>query len=93
MSYSYAPIKNKLLARLDRAEGQVRGLAGMIENDRYCIDIITQIGAVQAALDKVALELLREHTKYCLSGKRLKPGELESKTEELITTIGRLIGK
>ncbi len=56
--------KDQLLARLRRIEGQVRGVEGMVENDRYCIDVVTQISAIQAALDKVALGLLDGHARH-----------------------------
>ena len=59
-------IKASLLKRLNRIEGQVRGLAGMVEDDRYCIDIVTQIGAVRAALRRVEEEILREHVAHCV---------------------------
>ncbi len=54
--------------RLRRIEGQVRGVEGMVDEDRYCIDVVTQITAIQAALDKVALELLEDHAKHCVIG-------------------------
>jgi len=60
----------KELKRLRRIEGQVRGVQGMVENDRYCIDVLTQINATQAALDKVALGLLDDHAHHCVLGAR-----------------------
>ena len=62
----YTATKDQLLTRLKRIEGQVRGIEGMVEDDRYCIDVITQISAVQAALDKVALGLLDDHARHCV---------------------------
>ena len=62
----YSPNKDQLLKRLRRLEGQVRGVQGMVEDDRYCIDILTQISAIQAALDKVALGLLTDHAEHCV---------------------------
>ncbi len=88
--YGYADSKEQLLKRLSRAEGQVRGIARMVENDTYCIDILTQIGAVQAALDKVALGLLREHTKHCLASEVIQ-GDAAYKTDELINAVERLM--
>ena len=88
--YGYADNKEQILKRLKRAEGQVRGIAGMVEQDKYCIDILTQIGATQAALDKVALELLRDHTKHCLTDEGVAGGA-EGKTTELIDAVGRLL--
>jgi CsoR family transcriptional regulator, copper-sensing transcriptional repressor len=62
----YTATKDQLISRLRRAEGQVRGVERMVEEDRYCIDVLTQIGAVQAALDKVALGLLDGHARHCV---------------------------
>jgi DNA-binding FrmR family transcriptional regulator len=85
----YSASKDQLLKRMRRIEGQVRGVEGMIENDRYCIDILTQISAVQAALDKVALGLLDEHVGHCVIGaKEGKQGEM---TDELMAAVGRLM--
>jgi DNA-binding FrmR family transcriptional regulator len=85
----YTATKEQLLARLHRIEGQVKGVERMVEDDRYCIDVLTQIGAVQAALDKVALGLLDEHARHCvLEG----PDELkDDRTEELMAAVGRLM--
>ena len=66
-TYGYAENKEQIAKRLSRAEGQVRGIARMVKEDEYCIDILTQVTAVQAALDKVALELLRDHAKHCMA--------------------------
>ena len=66
VTQGYTADKDQLLKRLARVEGQVRGIAGMVEDDRYCIDVLTQISAVQAALDKVALGLLDGHTRHCV---------------------------
>ena len=62
----YTATKDQLLNRLRRIEGQVRGIEKMVDEDRYCIEVVTQIGAVQAALDKVALGLLDEHARHCV---------------------------
>ena len=71
----YTATKDQLLKRLRRIEGQVRGVEGMVEDDRYCIDVLTQISAIQAALDKVALGLLDEHARHCVIGRRgRRPG-------------------
>src|SRR3954454_16110020 len=64
----YTATKDQLLNRLKRIEGQVRGVQAMVDDDRYCIDVITQISAVQAALDKVALGLLDQHAAHCVMG-------------------------
>lgn len=86
----YTASKDQLLKRLKRIEGQVRGIEGMVEDDRYCIDVITQISAVQAALDKVALGLLDGHAQHCILGGAAdqNPEEL---TDELMAAVGRLL--
>jgi DNA-binding FrmR family transcriptional regulator len=85
----YSATKDQLLARLRRIEGQVRGVQGMVEEDRWCIDIITQISAIQAALDKVALGLLDEHARHCVTG--APEGEQPERTDELMAAVGRLM--
>jgi CsoR family transcriptional regulator, copper-sensing transcriptional repressor len=83
--------KPKLLNRLNRIEGQVRGVARMVEDDRYCIDVLTQIQAIRAALGKVETELLRDHIDHCIRG-AFKSGDLAAqrqKTEELIEILHR----
>jgi DNA-binding FrmR family transcriptional regulator len=91
MPYGYAPKKEQLKKRLSRAEGQVRGIAQMIENDKYCIDILTQVNAVQAALDKVALELLSEHTEYCLQNGGMNSWQRKHKAKELVNAVSRML--
>jgi DNA-binding FrmR family transcriptional regulator len=86
----YTATKEQLLTRLRRIEGQVRGVEKMVEDDRYCIDVLTQIGAVQAALDKVALGLLDEHARHCMA----KGSEAEQRQEmatEMMAAVGRLM--
>jgi CsoR family transcriptional regulator, copper-sensing transcriptional repressor len=85
----YSATKEQLLKRLARIEGQVRGIEKMVDEDRYCIDVLTQIGAIQAALDKVALGLLDEHAHHCIidSGSADK----HERTEELMAAVGRLM--
>jgi DNA-binding FrmR family transcriptional regulator len=85
----YSATKDQLLKRLRRIEGQVRGVEGMVEADRYCIDVLTQISAVQAALDKVALGLVDEHARHCVMG--AEGAERDEKTEELMGAVGRLM--
>ena len=85
----YSASKDQLLNRLRRIEGQVRGVEGMVEDDRYCIDVLTQISAIQAALDKVALGLLDEHAHVCVMG--APDAERDAKTEELMAAVGRLM--
>jgi len=85
----YTATKDQLLTRLRRIEGQVRGIEGMVDDDRYCIDVLTQISAVQAALDKVALGLLDQHANHCVMG--AAPAERDAKTAELMSAVGRLM--
>jgi CsoR family transcriptional regulator, copper-sensing transcriptional repressor len=86
----YTATKDQLLTRLKRIEGQVRGIEGMVEDDRYCIDVITQISAVQAALDKVALGLLDGHARHCVVDGH-GSGSPEELTDELMAAVGRLM--
>ena len=81
--------KAACLKRLSRIEGQVRGIERMVEDDRYCVDILTQISAVQAALDKVALGLLDGHVQHCVMG--APAAEQGEKTDELMSAVGRLM--
>ena len=89
-TYSYHADKPKLVNRLHRIEGQVRGIEKMVDEGRYCIDILTQISAVQAALDKVALGLLDQHAHHCVIGAE-EPAERGEKTDELMAAVGRLM--
>jgi CsoR family transcriptional regulator, copper-sensing transcriptional repressor len=86
----YTASKEQLLTRLKRIEGQVRGIEGMVEDDRYCIDVLTQISAVQAALDKVALGLLDGHARHCVVEGH-GSGSPEELTDELMAAVGRLM--
>lgn len=90
-NYGYSENKPALLKRLNRVEGQVRGVAKMVEEDKYCIDILTQISAVKAALDKVALELLRDHARACLSNNHVHSQTKGDKADELVSAIGRML--
>ena len=76
MAHGYNDNKASLLKRLGRIEGQVRGVSKMVDGDKYCIDILTQISAARAALDKVAVELIRDHARHCLAGKADRADEL-----------------
>ena len=87
----YAASKDDLVARLARIEGQVRGIARMVDEDRYCIDILTQISSIQAALGKVALGLLDDHTRNCVLG--ADETNRPEKTAELMSAVGRLLGR
>jgi DNA-binding FrmR family transcriptional regulator len=88
----YSASREQILRRLRRVEGQVRGVARMVEEDRYCIDVLTQISAAQAALDKVALGLLDAHTRHCVVG-GAGPGSADERSDELMAAVGRLLGR
>jgi CsoR family transcriptional regulator, copper-sensing transcriptional repressor len=85
----YTADKDAVLKRLRRIEGQVRGVQAMVEEDRYCIDVVTQVTAIEAALDKVALELLEDHANHCVIGG--EPARQEERTEELMGAVRRLL--
>ncbi len=85
----YTATKDQLQTRLHRIEGQVRGIERMVEEDRYCIDVLTQIAAIQAALDKVALGLLDGHAHTCVVG--AEPDERDARTAEMMASVGRLM--
>ena len=90
-THGYTPHKDQLLKRLARIEGQVRGISRMIEDDRYCIDILTQLGAVDTALEAVALKVLEEHVQHCVAG-ALASGnkaDAEEKSRELLQAVQR----
>jgi DNA-binding FrmR family transcriptional regulator len=84
----YTASKDQLLKRLARIEGQVGGLARMVDEDRYCIDVLTQIQATEAALHGVALGLLDDHVRNCINGTAAERAE---KTDELMGAVGRLV--
>lgn len=86
----YISDKEKVRNRLRRIGGQIGGLERMVDEERYCIDVLTQISAVQAALDKVALSLLDGHTRHCVLGADSAP-EREAKTGEMMDAVGRLL--
>lgn len=88
----HAAIRQTVLTRLRRIEGQVRGLVRMVEDDRYCIDTLTQIAAVRAALHKVEAQILRDHVSHCVADAFASGNltEQRHKVEELVDTIGRM---
>jgi DNA-binding FrmR family transcriptional regulator len=86
----YIAEKDELRRRLRRIAGQVGGLERMVEDERYCIDILTQVSAVRAALDGVALELLDDHARHCLAGSD-SAAERERLGDEMMDAIGRLL--
>ena len=90
MERGYSAEKEQLLKRLKRLEGQVRGVERMVEEDRYCIDVITQISAIQAALDKVALGLLNDHAEHCVIHGEAAATPQEN-VEEMMAAVARLM--
>lgn len=89
--YGYAENKLDLQKRLNRIEGQIRGVSKMVDEDKYCIDILTQVSAAKAALDKVALELLRDHARHCLSNEHVHSHQEGDKADELVSAISRML--
>ena len=86
----YVKDKQQIEARLSRIEGQVRGLRKMVDEDRYCIDVLTQVSAVQSALESVALLLLRDHTEHCVA-EAIRSGDGGDKVRELSEAVERLV--
>jgi DNA-binding FrmR family transcriptional regulator len=86
----YTATKDQLLGRLRRVEGQVRGIERMVDEDRYCIDVLTQISAIQAALDKVALGLLDDHARHCMRA-GAEEGRSQEMADEMMAAVGRLM--
>jgi DNA-binding FrmR family transcriptional regulator len=83
--------KETLIKRLHRIEGQVRGIERMVEDDRYCIDILTQVGAVKTALESLALQLLDDHVNHCVAGALASGDEqvASEKSRELLAAVQR----
>ena len=92
MTLGYTADKDQLLARLARVEGQVRGVTRMVEEDRYCIDVLTQIQAAEAALHGVALGLLDDHVRHCMVDAATAAERVE-KADELMGAVGRLVAR
>lgn len=86
----YTKDKQKILTRLRRVEGQVRGVQKMVEEDRYCIDVLTQVNATRAALESVALQLLADHTEHCVA-EAIRSGAGTRKVQELNAAVERLV--
>jgi len=91
MAHGYAEHKRSLVTRLHRIEGQVRGIERMVEDDRYCIDILTQIAAANTALESLALTILDDHVKHCVADALASGDEraAREKTDELLTAVRR----
>jgi DNA-binding FrmR family transcriptional regulator len=90
-THGYTADKDQLMKRLSRIEGQVRGIARMIDEDRYCIDILTQLGAVDTALEAVAIKVLEDHVQHCVAGALASgdPKEANEKSRELLEAVQR----
>jgi DNA-binding FrmR family transcriptional regulator len=86
----YAKDKRTIQARLRRIEGQVRGIQKMVDDDRYCIDVLTQVNATRAALESVALQLLSDHTEHCVT-EAIRSGGGRAKVRELNEAVERLV--
>jgi len=86
----YKPHKDQVQGRLKRIEGQIRGVEKMVDEDRYCIDVLTQVGAAKAALDAVALLLLQDHTEHCVV-EAIQAGDGSQKVRELNEAVERLV--
>jgi CsoR family transcriptional regulator, copper-sensing transcriptional repressor len=90
--YGYTQNKNNYLVRLRRIEGQIRGLQRIVEDDKYCIDILTQVAAATKALQSVALGLLEEHLSHCVAGAIAEGGDdAAAKVREASESIARLV--
>src|SRR3989441_12448926 len=86
----YTKDKQKIETRLRRIEGQVRGIQKMVAEDRYCIDVLTQVNATRAALESVALHLLADHTEHCVT-KAIRPGGGSKKVRDFNAAVGGLV--
>ena len=86
----YSATKDQLLKRMNRIEGQVRGVARMIDEDKYCVDVVTQVAAIQAALDKVSLGLLDGHIRGCVR-EEIQAGGGDAKVDELLQVMDRVL--
>jgi CsoR family transcriptional regulator, copper-sensing transcriptional repressor len=87
----YTEEKDLVLKRLRRIEGQVRGIQRMVDEDRYCIEVLQQVSAVQAALDKVGLKLLDDHVKHCMVSGAGDQAQLREMTAEMMDAVERLV--
>lgn len=93
MARGYTASKDQLSSRLARIEGQIRGISKMVEDDRYCMDVLSQINAARAALDKVALGLLDGHARHCLIGDGGGPTDPAEQVDELMGAVGRMLSR
>ncbi len=88
MKPGYSDDKGALIKRLNRVEGQVRGVSRMVAEDAYCIDVLTQIGAIKSAIDQVGILLLGDHIKHCVTDS-VRAGE-SAKVDELVEAVNRI---
>jgi DNA-binding FrmR family transcriptional regulator len=90
--YGYTKDKAALVTRLHRIEGQVRGIEKMVDEDRYCVDILTQISAATTALESLALQILDQHIRHCVAGALASGDEADAKqkTDELLQAVQRV---
>lgn len=91
-TYGYADQREALMKRVNRLEGQVRGVGRMIEEDRYCIDIVNQVSAIQAAAREISLQLLEGHVRHCVMD-AAQTDDAEPKLRELADTLARAMGR
>jgi DNA-binding FrmR family transcriptional regulator len=90
-THGYSANKDALVKRLHRIEGQIRGIERMVDDDRYCIDILTQVAAANTALESLALTILDDHVRHCVAGALASGDEADgaAKTEELLAAVRR----
>ena len=93
MTHGYSEKKGQLVTRLHRIEGQVRGIERMVDEDRYCIDVLTQISAVTTALESLAVEILDDHVTHCVAGALASGDEavVAEKRDELLAAVRRFV--
>ncbi|MGI8967752.1 MAG: metal-sensitive transcriptional regulator [Chloroflexota bacterium] len=91
-TYGYSDQRDGLLKRVNRLEGQVRGIGRMIEEDRYCIDIVNQVSAIKAAAREISLQILEGHVRHCVMD-AAQTDNAEPKLRELVETLGKAMGK
>ncbi len=92
MKPGYAGDRDALVKRLHRIEGQVRGIERMVEEDRYCIDILTQIAAATTALESLGMQILDDHVRHCVR-QSIRRGKGDDKVDELVAAVARLAGR
>jgi DNA-binding FrmR family transcriptional regulator len=89
--YPYASDREEILSRLRKIEGQIRGIQRMVSDEAYCVDVLTQISAAKSGMDKVALRLLREHMRGCVSDAVRSKGSGEEKIDEVVKVLDRFL--